>query len=52
MPEVNDYFKKFNVNYWSYDEFLKYLTAEKCNEDIWIKSLEAISKDKNCLVRC
>ncbi|RIB00581.1 hypothetical protein C2G38_2051537 [Gigaspora rosea] len=52
MPEVNDYFKKFNVNDWSYDEFLNYLTAEKCNKDIWIKFLEAISKNKNYPVRC
>ncbi|CAG8824147.1 44777_t:CDS:2, partial [Gigaspora margarita] len=52
MPEVNEYFKKYNVNDWSYNEFLNFLTAEKCNEDIWIKSLKAISKNNTYPVRC
>ncbi|CAG8518325.1 5392_t:CDS:2 [Scutellospora calospora] len=28
MPEVDDYFKEFNVNNWSYDGFFKFLTTE------------------------
>ncbi|CAG8855127.1 11896_t:CDS:2, partial [Gigaspora margarita] len=41
---VNEYFKKYNVNDWSYNEFLNFLIAEKYNKDIWIKSLKAITK--------
>ncbi|CAG8723659.1 5088_t:CDS:2, partial [Racocetra fulgida] len=46
MPEVDDYFREVDVNKWSYDGFLKFLTTEKCSEEIWISSLRAISKNK------
>ncbi|CAG8532828.1 3383_t:CDS:1, partial [Scutellospora calospora] len=52
MPEVDDYFKEFNINDWSYDGFLKFLTIEKCREEIWIDSLIAISKNNKYPVRC
>ncbi|CAG8579170.1 9617_t:CDS:2, partial [Racocetra persica] len=46
MPEVDDYFREVDINKWSYDGFLKFLTTEKCSEEIWISSLRAISKNK------
>lgn len=52
MPEVDDYFREVDVNKWSYDGFLKFLTTEKCSEEIWISSLRAISKNKKYPVRC
>ncbi|CAG8797070.1 19352_t:CDS:2, partial [Gigaspora margarita] len=53
MPEVDKFFKKFDVNLWSYEEFQKFKTAEKSNKNVWINSLKAIiKKDNNYPVRC
>ncbi|CAG8586994.1 22891_t:CDS:2 [Cetraspora pellucida] len=48
----DEYFEKFDVNNWSYDEFRKFLTDKKCSETIGINSLKEISKDNNYPIRC
>ncbi|CAG8508996.1 1475_t:CDS:2 [Racocetra fulgida] len=38
MPEIDDYFREVDVNKWSYDGCLKFLTTEKCINNLLQKN--------------